>query len=136
MRVLGLDLGEARIGVAVSDSDEVLATAYGVVPRGGGTTAAHRRIAELVEEVGAGKVVVGLPLSLDGRAGPAAEATLAEVEVLRGRLPVPVETHDERLTTVSATRNLRRVGAKRPRRVVDQVAASVMLQSWLDGARR
>jgi putative Holliday junction resolvase len=130
LRALGLDLGGRRIGVAVSSG--ALATPYETVER---AADAHARIAELVEETGAEVVVVGLPLSLDGSEGPAAEAVLAEVEELRGALGVPVETYDERLTTVTAERALREQGVKgrRRRQVVDQVAAAVILQAWLDG---
>jgi putative pre-16S rRNA nuclease len=139
VRALGLDLGRVRIGVAVSDSAGVLATPYGVVARANSDDTResdHCRIAELVDQVGAERVVVGLPLSLDGGVGPAAAATLEEVEQLRARLGVPVEVHDERLTTVSASKSLQAAGTRRARRVVDEVAASVILQSWLDGARR
>ena len=134
MRVLGLDLGSRRIGVAVCDSGGVLATPYSVVQRSGDERADRERIAELVAEVGAEAVVVGLPLSLDGSAGPAAAAAEAEAEALRLVLGVPVECHDERLSTVSASRSLAASGVKaRGRRtVVDQVAAAVLLQSWLD----
>ena len=88
----------------------------------------------MVDELGAERVVVGLPLSLDGSDGPAARAARAEAEVLAEVLPVPVELWDERLTTVSADRDLMalRMKADARRRVVDKVAAAVMLQSWLD----
>ena len=87
-----------------------------------------------VEEAEADCVVVGLPLSLDGSVGPAAEKALAEVERLGAVLGVPVETYDERLTTVTAERVLREQGVtgRRRRQVVDQVAPSVLLQAWLD----
>lgn len=134
MRVVGLDLGTRRIGVAVSDSGGVLATPYSVIERSGDPDADRRRIAEVVREVGAGTVVVGLPLSLDGSRGPAATAAAGEVDALRDALDVPVEVHDERLSTVSAHRSLASSGVKGAarRRVVDQVAAAVVLQSWLD----
>ena len=82
-------------------------------------------------------VVVGLPLSLDGSVGPAAQAILAEVDELRAALPVSVVTWDERLSTVEAERSLRamRVRKGRHRQVVDQVAATVILQSWLDAGQ-
>lgn len=79
-------------------------------------------------------VVVGLPRSLDGGEGPAARGAIAEAKALANVVGVPVETHDERFTTVSAERSLREGGVRGPdrRRVVDKVAAAVMLQSWLD----
>lgn len=136
-RALGIDLGTKRIGVAVSDGDRVLASPYEVVARSGDTERDHRRIAELVEETGSSVVVVGLPLSLDGSVGRAAAAALDEVSELRSVVGVPVETFDERLTTVSADRALLKMKMKADarRRVVDKVAAAVMLQAWLDAPR-
>jgi putative Holliday junction resolvase len=134
MRVVALDLGSKRIGVAASDPGQVLASPYTVLARGRSHADDHRRIREVVEELGAERVVVGLPLALDGRQGPAAKAALAEVDELEEALPVPVETWDERLTTVAADRSMVARGMKAParRKVVDQVAAAVLLQSWLD----
>ena len=135
--MVGIDLGARRIGVAVSDPSGAIAHPYEVVERQGRAADDHRRLADIVEEVGAERVVVGLPLSLDGTAGPAARAALAEAEDLAQVMAVPVETFDERLTTVAAERSLRALGTKgrARRRVVDKVAAAVMLQSWLDGRR-
>jgi putative Holliday junction resolvase len=139
LRAIGVDLGAKRIGIALSDSAGTLATPWTKVERCGDVALDHRRIADLVEEAEAECVVVGLPLSLDGSVGPAAEAVLAEVEALAAVVGVPVETYDERLTTVTAERVLREQGVtgRRRRQVVDQVAASVFLQAWLDaGAPR
>lgn len=132
--MVGLDLGDRRIGVAVCDPDRRLATPYGTVHRVGDRTREHRSLAELVAESEAVLVVVGLPLSLDGKTGPAARAVLSEVRALRRTLPVPVQTHDERLTTVTAENRLAQggVGGRKRRQVVDQVAAAVILQSWID----
>ena len=137
MRVVGLDLGARRIGVAVSDSGGVLATPYTVIPRSGDDAADRARIADVVRELAAEAVVVGLPLSLDGSVGPAATAAEVEAVALRQVLDVPVECHDERLSTVSAERSLAASGVKGAarRKVVDQVAAAVLLQSWLDARR-
>jgi putative holliday junction resolvase len=136
-RALGLDLGERRIGVALCDSAGTLATPYEVLQRTGDHARDHRRIAELVDEAGAVAVVVGMPLSLDGSVGPAARAVEAEVAELREHLLVPVEVWDERLSTVEATRRLRNAGVsgRKRRHVIDQVAATVILQSWLDATR-
>jgi putative Holliday junction resolvase len=89
----------------------------------------------LVREEEAVAIVVGLPLSLDGSVGPAALGVLDEVNKLRERVGVPVETYDERFTTVTASRALQATGrrGRKGRQVVDQVAAAVMLQAWLDG---
>ena len=119
-----------------------MATPYSVIERAGDVDADRARVAEIVEEVGAGLVVVGLPLSMDGRTGPAARAALAEADALRQVLQVPVELHDERLTSVTANRTLTEVGVTGRRRkrarqagAVDQTAAAVLLQSWLDTRR-
>jgi len=135
VRALGLDLGTRRIGVAVSDDQGRVATPIEVVDARD-RAAARRSIARLVDEWEAGVVVVGLPLSLDGSEGRAAGAARREAAELAKMLPVPVEVHDERLTTVEADRSLmaNEMNAQARRRVVDKVAAAVMLQSWLDRA--
>jgi putative Holliday junction resolvase len=133
-RILGVDLGSVRIGVAVSDGGQRLATGHTVVARSGDVRSDHRALARLVTDEEAVAVVVGLPRSLDGSLGPAARAALDEAARLAEVVGVPVLTCDERLTTVEATRALRAGGTRgrARRRVVDQVAAAVMLQSWLD----
>lgn len=133
-RVLGLDLGTKRIGVAVSDPDRRVATPIEVVARSGDRQRDHRAIAGLVQEWEAERVVVGLPLSLDGSTGPAAQAALAEVDELAAVVGVPVDTADERMTSVTANRALDALDVRGParRKIVDKVAAAVILQSWLD----
>lgn len=137
MRVVGLDLGSKRIGVALSDLSGTIATPFTVIQRGRRRADDHRAIAAIVSDEEAERVVVGLPLTLAGELGPAARAAVAEVEELATVLSVPVETYDERLTTVAADAAMREFGmrAEARRRVVDKVAAAVMLQSWLDGRR-
>ena len=134
MRALGLDLGSRRIGVSVSDSAGTVATPVETLERSARPADDHRSIAGLVAEWEAEIVVVGLPLSLDGSTGPAAQSALDEAARLAETLAVPVVTHDERLTTVSAERSLaaQRLAGPARRRVVDQVAAAVILQAWLD----
>jgi len=134
VRVLGLDLGSKRVGVAVSDRSGTIASPLTVLARSGKVSTDHARIAALVTEEEAELVVVGLPLSLDGSLGPAARAALAETEALATVVAVPVESFDERLTTVTADRSLMEANLRAPdrRRVVDKVAAAVMLQAWLD----
>ena len=135
-RALGLDLGDARIGVAVSDDDRRLAVAVGTIHTG--APADLKAIAGLVTEHAATAVVVGLPLSLSGKRGPAAAKAEAFAEALRSTLGIPVELQDERLSTVEAERALREAGVsgKRRRRQVDEVAATVILQAWLDARCR
>lgn len=138
-RAVGIDLGSRRIGVALSDSARTVATPYETVHRSGAPEHAHRRIAEIVAAEGADTVVVGLPLSLDGSTGPAARAVLDEVDRLGAVVGAEVVTWDERLSTVEAERGMRAMGVRRGRRrgIVDQLAATVILQSWLDaGAPR
>lgn len=132
MRALGLDLGSKRIGIALSAG--TLATPYEVLARSGDRARDHRAIAAHVAETDAEVVVVGLPLSMDGSLSAAAERALAECEQLAGVLDVPVETWDERLSTVTAERSLLAQDLRAParRKVVDKVAAAVILQSWLD----
>lgn len=135
MRVLGIDLGSKRIGIAVSDRSGTIASPLCVLQRTGSVAQDHRRIAELVAEEEAVAVVVGLPLSMDGSMGPAAKAAVAEAAAMASVVGVPVETYDERLTTVTADRSMMeaRMRAEARRRIVDKIAAAVMLQSWLDG---
>ena len=129
---LGIDPGDARIGVARSDPSGMLATPVETVRRGKGDLA---RIAEILAEENAVEVVVGLPRSLSGREGPAAvKVRQFALDLARRVAPVPVRLCDERLTTVSAEAMLRdrgRKGAKR-RAVVDQAAAVVILQQALE----
>ncbi|MCE2855841.1 MAG: Holliday junction resolvase RuvX [Ilumatobacteraceae bacterium] len=137
MRVIGLDLGSKRIGVAVSDTSATIATPLTVIQRSKKHSIDHQAIASLVREEEAEAVVVGLPLSMSGEMGPAARAAVAESEVLATVVSVPVHLHDERLTTVAADAVLieAKMKAQARRRVVDKVAAAVMLQSWLDARK-
>ena len=135
-RVLGLDVGQARIGVAVSDDRRRLAVPIGTVRTGAPQDL--KAVAALVREHGATDVVIGLPLSLSGREGEAADHARAFAEALRGFLQIPVHLQDERLTTVEAERALRRagIGGRTRREVVDQTAATLILQAWLDAGGR
>lgn len=132
---LGLDIGEARIGVAVSDPSGILATPVETVRRGPGDL---DRIAALVAEHEAIEIVVGLPRSLSGREGPAASRIREVASELETRVSgIPLRFVDERFTTVTAERVLREQGRKGARRraVVDQAAAVVILQHALDADR-
>ena len=130
-RVLALDLGTRRIGVAISDPTGVLASPLTTITRSG---TEHADIARLVADEEASRVIVGLPLNMDGSRGPAAQAAVAEATALEGILPVPIELVDERLTTVAADKVLIARGRRAPqrRKVVDQTAATILLQGWLD----
>lgn len=135
MRVVALDLGTKRIGVAVSDLSGTIATPRTVIQRSGSKTRDHQVVKALIEEEEAELLIVGLPLNMNGSYGPAAKGAVAEAAEMASVVGVPVETFDERLTTVSADRALMEanISATNRRKLVDKVAAAVMLQAWLDG---
>jgi len=136
-RRLGVDVGSVRVGVALSDPDGVLATPLATLRRDERDGSDLRQLAELVVEHEVVEVVVGLPRTLAGREGPAAEAARDYVSALGTVLSVPVQLSDERLTTVMAIRTLsdRGVRGRKQRAVVDQAAAVEILQGWLDARR-
>jgi putative Holliday junction resolvase len=136
-RVLALDVGARRLGVAVSDPTGTVASPLATLPRRTPDEDASA-LAALAAQHDAGTVVVGLPLTLDGREGPAAKSVRRYLAELATRLPrLDFRLADERLSTVAAERTLVGGGVRRRARraVVDQVAASVFLQTWLDVAR-
>ena len=136
MRILGLDIGEKRIGVAVSDPSGTVATPLAVLEAnrvlGDGAD-----VLRLIEEYEVGEVVVGLPLSMDGSEGAQARRVRSAAERLARFLPVPLAFQDERLSSVAANRAMGETGAsaKARRGSVDMVAAALFLQSYLDAAR-
>jgi len=136
-RIVGLDVGEARIGVALSDPLRLTAQPLLVLERET-EEADLQRIQFLIDSHEAELVVVGMPVSLSGAEGPAYERMQKFVRALADALPVPVVTWDERLTTVEAQRRMRAAGEgeREQRGVVDKVAASIILQSYLDAHRR
>jgi putative Holliday junction resolvase len=131
MKALGVDLGERRIGIAVSDPSGTLASPLSVIVRSGDAERDRAEIAALAQAEGVEAVVVGVPVSMDGCEREAARA-------LGGATGLEVETWDERLTTVQAARRLAEGGtrARRSRSRIDAAAAAVMLQGWLDARRR
>ena len=135
-RVLGLDVGDVRIGVAISDPDRRVAVPLGTV-QVGRPPGEMRAVADLVREHDVTLVVIGEPISLDGVRRERATHAANFAEALRAVLTVPVTLHDERLSTVEAERSLRRAGVsgRRRRSVVDAAAAQVILQAWLDARR-
>ena len=134
-RVLGLDLGDARIGVAISDPARRLAVPLGKVRTGAPQDL--KTIAELVREHQVNLVVVGHPLRLSGGAGERARLAERFAEALGSILGIPIVLQDERLSTAEADRALKAAGAsgRRRRRTVDRSAATVILQAWLDAQR-
>jgi putative Holliday junction resolvase len=138
MRALGLDVGEVRIGVSTGDTESHIAVTVGTIDRTE-LEADLTRIAGLAAERDAEVIVVGMPLSMNGRVGPQAEVTLAFIEALAGRTQLTIDTVDERLTSVEAERRIRQSAApgrgKRGRpakRSIDAGAAVLILQAWLD----
>jgi len=135
VRVLALDVGERRIGVAISDPSGTIARPLQTLARGS-REEDFAAIAALVAEHGVGLVVVGRPLSLNGTEGPQARRVARYAEALTATLPVPVTAWDERFTTVTAEEILRQTRRKKRRArdkgEVDAVAAAVILQSYLD----
>lgn len=134
-RVLGVDLGSRRIGIAISDATATLATPYRVLARASDRATDHREIVAIAREAEADLIVVGWPRSLSGAEGPAARSVRDEVAELRAVAgpETVVELHDERFTTVTATERLRAAGRRNARESVDAAAAAVILQGYLDG---
>ena len=131
-RILGVDFGRVRIGIAVSDELGLLAHPVKTIPA---SRDAVKQIGEIAREKDVERVVVGLPRQMNGSMGEAAAEALAFAEKLRELLPCEVVTWDERLTTIAANRVLRDGGKKTrdSRKIVDQVAAQMILQGYLDG---
>lgn len=133
-RALGIDLGEARIGLAISDDLGMMAHPLETIEVKKVADPLNR-IAEIAERDRISTIVLGLPRNMDGSYGPAAEKTRAFAEKLKGRLPnCPIRFWDERLTSVAAQKSLHASGrnVKQSRPIIDQVAAQLILQGWLD----
>ena len=130
-RVLGIDHGDVRIGIALSDETAFLASSLCTVDS---TRAGLDRIVSLIDEHQVEKIVVGLPRNMDGSYGPATEKVRRFIEKLKDRTAVPIFEWDERLSTVSAHNALREAGldARKRKGVVDKVAAQIILQNYLD----
>jgi putative holliday junction resolvase len=134
MRYLGLDVGRARIGLALADDVLRTARAHRTVPRQG-DAADLDAIAEVAAAFEVTRAVVGLPLNMDGTEGSSARLARGFAAKLEARLGLPVELHDERLSTFEASTRLREQGlsARDQKGVIDAEAAAVILQGWLDG---
>jgi putative Holliday junction resolvase len=134
-RVLGIDVGSVRIGLAISDETCTIASAVATVPNEARTL--WTRLEREIEDREVDRVVIGLPRSLDGSEGEAAQSARAFAAELARRTTRPIELWDERFTTTIAERSLIESGLRRKKRreVIDSVAAAVLLQSWLDSRR-
>ncbi|MFQ5854206.1 MAG: Holliday junction resolvase RuvX [Anaerolineae bacterium] len=135
-RIMALDVGERRIGVAVSDPLGIIARSLAVVKRDTDETAIAR-IKTLMDEEDVGRLIVGFPRSLSGAVGPQARAVEAFARQIESAIDVPVEMWDERLSTVTAVRVLTERGqsAREQKQTIDAVAAAVILQDYLDAQR-
>lgn len=132
MRLLGLDIGERRVGVALGDSQSRIATPLQVLQAP--LSADVEPLRSLVEEYSVSRIVVGLPLTLAGEEGPQAKVVRAEVEALARLLPVEIDYIDERYTSSQAERHMSESGVppKKRRNRVDMIAAAILLQTYLD----
>jgi putative Holliday junction resolvase len=133
MKIIALDIGTVRIGIATSDIMEIIASAYEVYRRKN-LDVDVKYIAELVSKLDAGEIVIGLPLKLDGTEGQSVEMAKSFGEKLSELTSVPIVYQDERLSTVSAQRILIESGMRREKRKdkVDSIAATFILQTYLD----
>ncbi len=137
MRILALDIGARRVGVAVSDPLGWTAQGLPTLARENDSQLIEA-VREIVRELEVERVVIGLPRNMNGTVGPQAKKALAFADALRAALRLPVDTWDERLTTVAAERSLAEGGLDRRkrRRSVDRVAAQLILQGFLDSLNR
>ncbi len=133
MKIVALDIGTVRIGVATSDVMEIIASAHTVYRRKN-LIADVKAIAEIINNLGAGEVVIGLPLKMDGSEGTSVEMAKTFGDALKSEIAVPIIYIDERLSTVSAERVLIESGVRREKRKdkIDAVAATFILQTYLD----
>ncbi|MDF9407819.1 MAG: putative Holliday junction resolvase [Pelotomaculum sp. PtaB.Bin013] len=138
MRIMGLDLGDKRIGVAVSDPMGWTAQGVEVIVSKGSSKADIEKIREMVQKYEVEQIVVGLPINMDGSYGQRAEKTRIMANRLAGTLHLPVELWDERLSTVQAEKLLIEADLSRSkrRRVVDKMAAALILQGYLDSRNK
>ncbi len=135
-RILGLDVGDARIGVSISDELGIAAHGLCTIHRKNIEKDVHA-IKHIITEYDVGKLVIGLPKMLSGEIGIQAQKVQQFVQTLQTQLDIPIVTWDERLTTVEAHRILSETGASRKKRkkVIDQLAASLILEAYLNSIR-
>lgn len=138
MRILGIDYGDSRIGVAVSDPFGWTAQGIETIYRNNTAVSPVKRIARLVDEYGAEKVVVGFPKNMNDTVGPRGKETQEFINMLKKRLKVEVVSWDERLTTVAANRVMHETGTKisKKKHIVDMIAATYILQGYLDSLKK
>ncbi|MBR6506228.1 MAG: Holliday junction resolvase RuvX [Clostridia bacterium] len=137
MKVLGIDFGDARVGIATSDYGENLATAQGTI-KVSGINDAVIKVSEKSVELGAEKLVIGLPKNMDGSLSYRAERTQRFADMLKEATGLEYEFMDERLSTMEAYRylNATEFNGKKRRNVIDTLSAQIILQSWLDSKKK
>jgi putative Holliday junction resolvase len=136
MRILGIDYGLKRIGLAISDPSETMAQPLATIERKDDNNSV-RKIDEIIKIHSIDKIVIGLPVSMSGEIGPQARSVLDFIDHLKEQTDIRVETWDERLSTSMAQRALLDAKTKRSRRkeVIDKIAAAIILQGYLDSKR-
>jgi putative Holliday junction resolvase len=139
MRIIGLDFGDKRIGVAISDPTGLIATGIAVIGKGETFEPDIRELKRLIKKYdGVAEIVVGLPKTLAGKTGPQAEKVTTFIEALKNEFKLNIVAWDERLSTAEAERGMIEAGLSREKRrkVIDQSAAAIILQSYLDRKRK
>lgn len=138
MTILAIDYGDRRLGLALSDPSGIIATGLPTLERAGPSEDVVEPLRRLCTEHGVERIVVGLPINMDGSHGPRARLSLAFAQKLRDELDIAVDTWDERLTSVQAERAMLAADLSRKKRKQrrDRIAAQLLLQSYLDAARR
>jgi putative holliday junction resolvase len=134
MIVMGLDVGDKRIGVAISDAENILATPLTTIERSADDAVTVQTIIDIVTNRKVERIIAGLPYSLNGTIGPQATRTLSFIEKLSQSTDIPVETRDERMSTVAAQQMLRQSGknSMQMKGKIDSAAAAYILQGYLD----
>jgi putative Holliday junction resolvase len=133
-RVLGIDLGASRVGLAVSDQSRTLASGYGFI-QFKGYKDLIAMLLQIAEKERIGEFVVGLPLNMNGSRGIQAAKTEKLVSLLKEQTTIPVSVLDERLTTVEAARQIHASGQKVKKGRIDEVAATIIVQAFIDGKK-
>lgn len=138
MRIIGIDYGDSRIGIAMSDPFGWTAQGIETIDRKDGLPPAMIRLEQLIREYGVEKIIVGFPRNMNGTIGPRGEETLKYIDLLAERFDMEIIKWDERLTTVAASRTMHEIGVKTSRKksIVDQIAASYILQGYLDSIKK
>jgi len=134
-RALAIDFGDIRVGLAISDQSQTLASGYGYIKFKGYNDLVEKLL-EICEKEGVGEIAVGQPLNMDGSRGPSAAKAEKLAELLKSKITYPVNLVDERLTTVEAGRQIHASGKKIRKGRIDEVAATIILQAFLDGKKQ